>query len=256
MPTEAAGDRTQQLIDALSSPVRREILWLVWDRELTAGDIAGAFTLTAPTISSHLAVLREAGLVAMTRDGTFRRYRARQDEVRSLRGLLGLDTSLPASTRSPGPRTATRLVPTAMVEVDASCAPADAFRAFTDAALYTRWLGVPVSIVDGQFALTMEWGLRVRGTYDLVVAPQLIVMRWDFASGTVPLPGQAQRGYLEISPRADGCHVAVAQLAASDEVGERMARAWGLVLERFREYVVDALDPTQDMPLRPATTTG
>ena len=35
----------QRLLDALSSPVRREILWLVWDRELAAGDIA-AFEAT------------------------------------------------------------------------------------------------------------------------------------------------------------------------------------------------------------------
>ena len=62
---------------ALSAPTRREILGLVWDRELPAGDIAAAFALSAATISEHLGVLREAGLVEMTRVGTSRRYRAR-----------------------------------------------------------------------------------------------------------------------------------------------------------------------------------
>ena len=35
------GSALQRMLDALSSPVRREILWLVWDAELPAGDIAG-----------------------------------------------------------------------------------------------------------------------------------------------------------------------------------------------------------------------
>ena len=53
----------QRVIVALGSPVRREILGLIWERELPAGEIAAAFAVTKPTISQHLAVLREAGLV-------------------------------------------------------------------------------------------------------------------------------------------------------------------------------------------------
>ena len=68
----------QDLLDALASPIRREILWLVWDRELPAGEIAAAFEVTAPTISQHLAVLKAAGLVEMRVDGSFRRYRAQR----------------------------------------------------------------------------------------------------------------------------------------------------------------------------------
>ena len=66
------------MLSALSSPVRREILALIWDRDLPAGEIAAAFRVTAPTISQHLAVLRDAGLVTMEVDGNFRRYRARR----------------------------------------------------------------------------------------------------------------------------------------------------------------------------------
>jgi DNA-binding transcriptional ArsR family regulator len=67
----------QKVLAALASPVRREILGLIWDRELSAGEIAAAFPVTKPTISQHLAVLREAGLAAATAVGTSRRYRAR-----------------------------------------------------------------------------------------------------------------------------------------------------------------------------------
>ena len=78
----------QKVMAALASPVRREILGLIWDRELSAGEIAAAFPVTKPTISQHLAVLREAGLAGSTAVGTSRRYRARQDALRGLHGAL------------------------------------------------------------------------------------------------------------------------------------------------------------------------
>ena len=79
----------QKVLAALTSPVRREILGLIWDRELSAGEIAAAFPVTKPTISQHLAVLREAGLAESTAVGTSRRYRARRDALRGLRAALG-----------------------------------------------------------------------------------------------------------------------------------------------------------------------
>ena len=78
----------QKVIAALASPIRREILALVWDREVPAGEIAAAFSVTKPTVSQHLAVLREAGLVTAKAVGTSRRYRARPDALRGLRGAL------------------------------------------------------------------------------------------------------------------------------------------------------------------------
>ena len=82
-----AGD-IQKVIAALASPVRREILSMIWDRELPAGEIARAFAVTKPTISQHLAVLRAAGLVSSRAAGTSRYYRARQDALRGLRAAL------------------------------------------------------------------------------------------------------------------------------------------------------------------------
>ena len=85
---------------ALRSRTRREILALVWDRELPAGDIAAAFALRQATISEHLAVLRAAGLVQMNRVGTSRRYRARPE------ALTGLH--LPTAERAPRPEISRR----------------------------------------------------------------------------------------------------------------------------------------------------
>ncbi len=250
MAGETPVDRTQQLLDALSSPVRREILWLIWDEELTAGEIAGAFALTAPTISTHLGVLRRASLITLTRDGTFRRYRAVTSAVEDLRSVLGRNEDKWRSSgtrRTLAPR---QTVAVAVVGVDAPCDQAASFRAFTDDAIYSRWVGVPVTLRDGRFATTMEWGLRVRGFYDHVVAPTLIVMRWDFEQGEVPIPGDSLRAYLEITPNGEHSHVEVNQLVRSDDEARYMERAWGLVLARFASHVLDALDPSIPMAMR------
>lgn len=78
----------QPVLSALQSPVRREILWMVWDAEVAAGDLAAAFDLTAGTVSTHLAALRRAGLVTVRVDGNFRRYRANREAVRGVLPLI------------------------------------------------------------------------------------------------------------------------------------------------------------------------
>ena len=53
----------KQIWSALSDTTRREILSMLKSQDMTAGDIAKHFDTTAPTISHHLNVLREAGLI-------------------------------------------------------------------------------------------------------------------------------------------------------------------------------------------------
>jgi ArsR family transcriptional regulator len=55
---------------ALSDPTRRRILALLRRRDMSAGDIASQFEQSWPTISGHLAVLRDADLVQADRHGT------------------------------------------------------------------------------------------------------------------------------------------------------------------------------------------
>jgi DNA-binding transcriptional ArsR family regulator len=66
----------QTALDAVSSPRRRAILRLVWDAELSAGEIAANFDVTWAAVSQNLRILREAGLVKERRDGNRRLYRA------------------------------------------------------------------------------------------------------------------------------------------------------------------------------------
>src|SRR5665811_1805505 len=75
-------------LKAIAEPRRRQILSLVRDGELSAGEIAGHFDVTRPAISQHLNVLKEAGLVSERRNGTRRLYRARPEGLGELKTFL------------------------------------------------------------------------------------------------------------------------------------------------------------------------
>jgi DNA-binding transcriptional ArsR family regulator len=78
----------QPTLDALAEPRRRDILALIRDRELAAGEIAANFDVTRSAISQHVGVLKQAGLVTERREGTKRLYRARPEGLAELRAFL------------------------------------------------------------------------------------------------------------------------------------------------------------------------
>ena len=75
-------------LKAIAEPNRRRMLRLVWDSELSAGEIASHFDVTQPAVSQHLKVLKEAGLVDERRNGTRRLYRARPEGLAELKAFL------------------------------------------------------------------------------------------------------------------------------------------------------------------------
>ena len=75
-------------LKAIAEPRRRQILTLVRDGELSAGEIAAQFDVSRPAVSQHLAVLKEAGLVEERRNGTRRLYRARPEGLADVRAFL------------------------------------------------------------------------------------------------------------------------------------------------------------------------
>ncbi len=64
----------QETLRALSDPIRREILRLLRERRMSAGEISSHFDVTDAAISRHLSVLRDAGLVRDSREGKFIYY--------------------------------------------------------------------------------------------------------------------------------------------------------------------------------------
>lgn len=71
-----------QSLAALADPTRRRIVELLAQRERTAGELVDEFDLSAPAVSQHLKVLREAGLITTRAEG--------QSRIQSLNGD-GLD---------------------------------------------------------------------------------------------------------------------------------------------------------------------
>jgi ArsR family transcriptional regulator len=59
---------------ALNDPTRREILELLKEKEMSAGEIADQFNMSWPSISHHLDLLKQAKLVEAEKDGQFIYY--------------------------------------------------------------------------------------------------------------------------------------------------------------------------------------
>ncbi len=83
-----------ELFRALGDPTRREILRLLRDRDLSAGEIAAHFPLAKSTLSGHFTILRHAGLIVAERQGTTIRYSlsigAVEEVAAAVMGLIGV----------------------------------------------------------------------------------------------------------------------------------------------------------------------
>lgn len=89
-----------QLFKALNDSTRREILELLKDKDLTAGEIADQFNISKPSISHHLDLLRQAGLVVSVKEGQFIYYSLNttvMDEI--LKWIISLQTKNKASEK-------------------------------------------------------------------------------------------------------------------------------------------------------------
>ena len=73
---------------AIAEPRRRQILRLVRDAEMSAGEIASHFDVTRSAVSQHLRVLKDAGLLLERRNGTRRIYRIRPEGLAELREFI------------------------------------------------------------------------------------------------------------------------------------------------------------------------
>lgn len=81
----------RDVFQALAHPARREILRLLRQRPMNAGELADRFELSKPTMSGHFAVLKDADLIAATRKGTVIVYRLNVSVVEeALATLMGI----------------------------------------------------------------------------------------------------------------------------------------------------------------------
>jgi DNA-binding transcriptional ArsR family regulator len=77
-----------RIFQALSDPTRREILRLLKQRDMSAGQLAEKFPLAKSTLSSHFNILRNAGLIVYERQGTTLVYSVNQSMFEEALGAL------------------------------------------------------------------------------------------------------------------------------------------------------------------------
>ena len=84
------------MFKAMGDPVRLRLLSLIASHdggEACVCELTGVFDLTGPTISHHLKVLREAGLISGERRGTWVYYRVLADRLRQVSALFELEAA-------------------------------------------------------------------------------------------------------------------------------------------------------------------
>ena len=89
--SQAQAEQVAPLLKALADPVRLRLMSLVASHpggEACVCDLNDAFDLTQPTISHHLKVLHEAGLLDRDKRGVWVYYRARAEALASLAALI------------------------------------------------------------------------------------------------------------------------------------------------------------------------
>jgi ArsR family transcriptional regulator, arsenate/arsenite/antimonite-responsive transcriptional repressor len=100
--TAAEAGEMSVLLKAIADPARLRLVSLIACHEggeACVCELTGAFDLTAPTISHHLRVLREAGLISSERRGTWVYYRTNPHVLARLSALLGPAAAAMAASR-------------------------------------------------------------------------------------------------------------------------------------------------------------
>ena len=213
---------TDRTLAAVLEPRRRAILRLLAERPRTVGDLASGFEVSRPAISQHLAVLREAGLVAAdTRAGrsTYRVVDAGVEQ--GVQALARVMADLPGDPVPPGASVPAPVEDEAVVlAVPVRLAQAPALAHFTDPVLVPRWLGERAELdprPGGVFRVELGGGDVALGTFEAVEPPARVVFTW----GAQGVPG-------ELGPGTSEVEVTVAEAAAGSVVrlAHRGLPAW------------------------------
>lgn len=88
MPPRAKAGPTDIVFAALANPTRRDILDMLLDGERTVVSLAERFNMARPSVSEHLKLLRDCGLVAEDKHGRFRHYRVNPAPLQQISAWL------------------------------------------------------------------------------------------------------------------------------------------------------------------------
>jgi DNA-binding transcriptional ArsR family regulator len=86
----ARASTTSDAFNAIAEPRRRHILEFIAGEERSVGEIADALAMGQPSVSKHLQVLRDVGLVSMRREGRQTLYRTNAETLRTIHEWSGM----------------------------------------------------------------------------------------------------------------------------------------------------------------------
>jgi len=93
------------ILKALNSPIRRDIVTRLKSGPMTAGELADAYGVSKPTMSTHFAALKEADLIEGEKNGVSITYRLNatvaEEAMAALMGLLGTGVSDEVDLKAP-----------------------------------------------------------------------------------------------------------------------------------------------------------
>ncbi len=84
MPLRAKASRADVVFAALANPTRRDILDMLLEGQRSVIALAENFDMARPSVSEHLKVLRDCGLVAQDKHGRFRHYRINPEPLQEI----------------------------------------------------------------------------------------------------------------------------------------------------------------------------
>ena len=88
MKPKATNEELSGLCKALAHPVRVQILRILLERRCLCGDVVNALPLAQSTVSEHLRILKDAGLIQDEADGPRRSYGVNQRLLERLKALI------------------------------------------------------------------------------------------------------------------------------------------------------------------------
>jgi uncharacterized protein YndB with AHSA1/START domain len=216
----------QSILAAIASPRRREILRLVWDRELSAGEIHGAMPdVTFGAVSLQLRALLDAGLVEARAEHRNRLYRAKEALVASGGKMPTLPYHLDRA-------------------VVIQAAPETVFRFFTDSPRWASWWG-PGSTIDarpgGRVYIRHPNGIETLGEVQEILNPERIVFTFGFPSGK-PMPPEGSLVTIRLEPHEGGTLLRVMHQFAEESPRDEFVQGWRFQLALFSNAVADEVN--------------
>lgn len=243
-----AEPENQEAIKALANPVRRQILELLRNGEMSVNALVAKFDIARPGISRHLRVLREAGLVIFRTEHNVRFYSLDPEEMGRLRS--GFDAEFRDFWRPQGAsgeakdgilaKQEFRASYEVEVSVELPASPSLVYRYLTDEDLFRSWVGEDAfntAEVGGTVGASSAFGARLVGEYMAIAPERFLAIRL-----VEPLDPDGNLYTLQVIPTDGGTRLQLRHYVRDENVARLVTMAWGETWKLLRRKLAETGD--------------